>query len=100
MKVLVIYDIYPEETFMAMVDMTDEEYEYFENAHGVYVNATDNELAIEVANTIGNAFCDQPEYLKFCQTDKDREYFGKWKNDLTISDIKDADKLIRSGYYL
>jgi len=100
MKVLVIYDLVPEETKVALVDMSEKEYEYFKKAHTVYINASDNEEGCVVSNVISNAFCEDPTYKKYCETDEDRLYFGKWKNNEWLSDISKADKLIRSGFIL
>lgn len=66
----------------------------------VYVNNSDDEEDSLVSNVISNAFCDNPEYKEYCETDKDNEYFGKWKDNKELSDITGVEKLIRSGVVL
>jgi len=100
MKVLVILELVPEETHRAIVDMTEEEYEYFSKAHNVYVNVSDDEEGVEAVLVVGNAFSTKPEYIEYCDNDKQREYFGKWTSDLDLTDITEVEKLICCGYIL
>lgn len=100
MKVLVIYDLIPEATKRAIVEMTPEEYEYFSQAHNVVENVNDDETTGAVVNVINNAFSDNPDHLKYAETDKEREYFGKWKSDESNTDLTGVDRLIVTGFYL
>lgn len=99
-KVLMVYDILPEETKRTIVEMTDDEYNYFKKANNVIVNINDDDESAAVCRVIENAFCDNQEYSKYCETDKEVEYFGKWKNLGAIEDIEDVSKLITCGFYL
>lgn len=103
MKVLIIYQIVPEEEKVAIVEMSDSEYEKFSVANGTYVNAgelEDNQYTANMA--IGNALCENPDYLKYTETELDKEYFGKWAKDLeeNLVDITDVEKLIMCGFHL
>lgn len=103
MKVLVIYEMIPEETIMSIVEMTAEEYEYFKCANGFIINANiedEHPLAEEANMVMQNALSDNPEYVKYCETDKQREYFGKWSHSYNVEDISDVDRLIKTGFYL
>jgi hypothetical protein len=101
MKVLVIYDMIPEETRRGVVDMTEEEYDFFSKAHEYYINVNDDGgVEEEAVGVIGNAFSTNPKSFEYCSTDKEREYFGKWKSDLTLTDISEADKMICCGFVL
>ena len=100
MKVLVIYDLVPEETKRAIVEMTEEEYKYFSQAHGFYVNSDEEEIKTEIVLVIDNALASNPEHIEYCDTDKQREYFGKWTSDLDNTDLTGVDKLIHCGFIL
>lgn len=100
MKTLIIYDLVPEETKKVIVEMTNDEYNMFSKANGVYVNASDDEDGIDAVNVISNAFISKDEYLKYCQTDTERKYFGKWIPEENITDISEVDKLIHCGFIL
>ena len=100
MKVLVIYEIVSEETLKAIVEMTNDEYLYFKKAHNVFVNVSDCKESEKVSLVISEAFCDNPEYKKDCETEIQKKYFGLWKNDKELTDIKSAEKLIHSGFML
>lgn len=103
MKVLVVYEMIPEETVMSIVEMTSEEYEFFKCANGFVLNAVgddENPMAYEANMVIQNALSDNPEYVKYCETDKQREYYGKWKASDNIEDISDIDRMIRTGAYI
>lgn len=100
MRVLVIFDLIPEETKQAIVEMSNEEYQFFSKAHNVIVNASDDEEGIDVANVISWAFSIDQKHKKYCVTDAERKYFGQWTNDLDVQDIADVSKVIYSGFYL
>ena len=99
-KVLVIYDLVPEEQKRAIVDMTDEEFDFFSVAHNEYTNFTNDAEVISVLNVIGNAFCEDKALLKYCETDVDKKYFGEWVSDVGNMDISRVDKLICCGFIL
>lgn len=100
MKVLMIFDLIPEEQKRVIVSMTTSEYEYFSIAHNEYINNSDNELACDVIDVIQNALCEDPDYIRYCDTPKQLEYFGKWKNDTGNIDLSDVDKLICTGFIM
>lgn len=102
MRVLIIHDLIPEETILADVEMTEEEYKYFSQAHGFIINVGDDETKSDVVNVIGNALDENPDHIKFCVSGKERKYFGKWKRtDIKdIEDITGFDKFIKCGFYL
>lgn len=88
MKVLVIHEVIPEETNVAIVEMSDELYEQLKPAHGYTVN---NEEVIkpesEVAVlAIDNAFCKNPEYYGCCESELGKSVFMKF------SDINGTDE--------
>ena len=95
MKVLVIYEIVSEETLKAIVEMTNDEYMYFKKAHNVFVNVSDCKESEKVSLVISEAFCDNPEYKKYCETEIQKKYFGLWKNDKELTDIKSAEKTLK-----
>ena len=98
MNVLVIYELIPEETLVSVVEMTENEYIFFKKAHNVIVNVTDwADEGVIPSNVMSNAFSDNPSDVKHCETDKEKEYFGKWKNTPGISDISGVTKLIHTG---
>lgn len=102
-KALVIYDMIPEETIKAIVEMTEDEYAYFKFANDVIINSHDNdENGIEACNAIGNALCSNPEFFKHCETDTDEKYFGKWVSSIVekIEDIESVSKFISCGIYI
>ncbi len=106
MKVLVIYDIIPEETIKTVVEMTWEEYDYFKAANNYIINATEyDENRSDVVNVISNALCDNPDHLKYVDTQKQKDYFGKWASgretvENPITDLQDVERLIFCGFFL
>ena len=103
MKVLVIYEMIPEETVVSIVEMTEEEYKFFKCANGFVLNAIGDDedpIAYEANMVMKNALSNNPEYIKYCDTDKQREYYGKWKPSDNIEDISDVDRMIKTGIYL
>ncbi len=100
MKVLVIFELIPEELMMTIADMTDEEYQYFSRAHGKIVNANANDEESEIINIISAAMTNDESWIDSYYDPKMEEYFGKWGNNSDIIDISDAEKLIRVGFAL
>lgn len=106
LKVLVIYEILPEETIKAVIEMTTDEYDYFRDANNYIINATDyDENRSDVVTVISNALCDNPDYLKYADTQEQKDYFGKWVSgretvEKPITDLKDVERLIFCGFYL
>ena len=81
--------------------MTEEEYAYFSQAHNVCINASEySEIQKEVALVIGQAFATDPDHLKYCETDKQREYFRTWTNNTDNTDLTDVDRLICTALML
>ena len=54
----------------------------------------------EQVNIISYAMRNNPEHIKYCETDKQREYFGKWESIDKLEDIKDVEKLIWCGFMM
>lgn len=101
MKVLVIYELIPEETKKAIVEMTENEWDFFKNAQNHVVNINDAGGKGEDATLVINqAFSNNPEHKKYCEGEKQLEYFGKWCNIPEIEDIQDVDKFLWCGFYL
>jgi len=107
MKVLIIYNLVPEKLYQAIVDMTEEEFEFFSKAHNKYGEQPDlDDAASEAINVIGNAFSTYEGGELYCETDKELDYYGKWvENEVGASDgepvdLKDVDKMIMCGFYL
>lgn len=99
MKVLVIYDLIPEEQKRAIIEMTNDEYEFFSKAHNQYINSCEDERITETMLVIDAAFSDKNNVDETNQVEnkKQQEYFGKWVNNLKITDISDVDKMICTG---
>ena len=103
MKVLVIYQMIPDETKTAIVEMSEQDYAYFKKAHNVYVNATDgDEEAENVVLEIESAFQNTGATVtEDTVTQIGRKHFNTWVNvSQPIADIEDFDKLIFCGFYL
>ena len=103
-KVLVVYELIPEDTIISVVDMAEEEYEFFSKAHNCYINVGDfDDPQMEEANlVISNALDSEQDHKQYCTSDKQREYFGKWKrlDPKKDTDIAGVEKLIHCGFYL
>lgn len=97
MKVLVIYDVIPEEQMRALVDMSQQEWDYFSKAHNEYINETLDKEVIDVINVIDSAFSTSPRELS---KGKQAQYFGQWLDDTELTDISDVDKLLCCGILL
>lgn len=81
--------------------MTDKEYEFFSKANNYVTNVDDYDEDKVHVNTVMNwAFSTNDDYLEYCDTEMERKYFGKWKDDSELVDISDVDKLIWTGFYL
>jgi len=100
MNVLVCLDLVGDEPKRALVEMTVEEYAFFSKANNVYINDSLDDEGIDVALVISNAFAENRKHIEYCQTDKQRQYFGKWKSDLSITDLSNVDKMICCGFLL
>ncbi|WWQ13153.1 hypothetical protein MM5_130 [Morganella phage vB_Mm5] len=114
-KLLLIWQVIPEETQLRIVDVTDDEIEIVKHAHGKYINASEtdelSERALEYINiALSNKFDPDDE-----SSDIDKIYaesfniplevFGKWKDAKSADsmiDVKamDIDYVIESGFYL
>ena len=104
-KVLVIYEIIPEEAKVAVVEMTVGERNFFFQGAGYFENAGDfDEVKSEVGAVISNALCSREESFKYCETDMQKEYFGKWKDylvkDTTTSLDQPVNYILHCGFYL
>ena len=102
MKVLVIYQMIPDETKTAIVEMSEQDYAYFKKAHNVYVNATDGDKEAEnVVLEIESAFQDIHATPVDISTVIGKKHFNTWVNiPRPAADIEDVDKLIFCGFYL
>ena len=87
MKVLVIYEAVPEQTYVAKVEMCSDMYDKLKVAHGYTVNNEKeiNKSAEEAVNAIGYAFCTREDSVEWCETDLDRELFMTMK-DISMTD--------------
>lgn len=114
-KLLLIWQVIPEETQLRIVDVTDDEIEIIKHAHGKYINVSEtDELSDRALNYInialGNKFDPDDEF-----SDVDRKYaetynisldvFGKWKDADSVDSMIDVkamniDCVIESGFYL
>lgn len=101
-KTLVVYEVIPEETKMALVDLSQKQFDFLSHAHGYIVNASDvDDPKAELACfCIDSAFCDNPEYMK----DVDPVvlmYFNKFKDcKLDTQDLTGVQKIISCGFYM
>ena len=105
MKVLVINEIIPEQTYVAIVDMTNELYDKLKCCHGYTVN---NETVIrddaeQAVLAIGNGFCTKAENIKYCETELDRELFMTFKDIAGTDEARDisgVEKMIHCSFLL
>jgi len=101
MKVLVIFDLIPEETKKAIVDMTQEEYDYFKQGDGCIIGTMGNTDEQEViVNVINNAFCEDEKCKEYCENDQELKYFGKFEHQENTSDLRGVDYMIYCGCFL
>lgn len=99
-KVLVICDIIPEKSYIAKIDMTEEEYQIFKVCHMHYVNVSRDEHATDVAVAVSMAFNQEDTDMELYETELQRKYFAKWESTPYLSDISDCKHIIRTGEYL
>jgi len=102
MKTLVIFNLIPEQQLTAIVDMTQEEFNYFSQAHNYITNISDwDENKVEIVGVVNNALCKNADYIQYCENEKEREYFMKWEQEKTIpTDLTNVDKLLVFGFHL
>lgn len=99
MKVLVIYEAVPEQTYVAKVEMCSDMYNRLKVCHGYMVNNTEviNEAAEEAVIAISYAFSTNPKHIEWCETELDKELFMTMK-DIAMSedsrDISGVDAMI------
>ncbi|MGL4752791.1 MAG: hypothetical protein ACRCXB_10330 [Aeromonadaceae bacterium] len=91
MKVLVIYEAVPEQTYMAKVEMTSDMYDRLKVCHGYMVNNTDviNEAAEEAVTAISYAFSTEQKHIEWCETELDKELFMTMKDIAMTDDARD-----------
>ena len=91
MKVLVIYEAVPEQTYVAKVEMTSDVYDKLKGAHGYTIGADSepSDEAEEAVNAIGYAFSTDANHLQYCETDLDRELFMTMKDISMTEDSRD-----------
>ena len=105
MKVLVINEIIPEETNIAIADMTQELYDKLKCCHGYTVNNEPEirEDAEKAVLAIGYAFSKKPEHIEYCETDLDRELFMTF-NDIAgtdeARDMRGVEKMIHCSFLM
>jgi hypothetical protein len=85
MKTLIIYDIYPEETIKAVVDLTQEQFDHYSQANGHYINGTNDEVAMDISNEISELLISDWEEYKI-------EEFSQ--------DLLGAEKMITTGIFV
>ena len=105
MKVLVINEIIPEETNIAIVDMTQELYDKLKCCHGYTVNNEPviREAAEQAVLAIGYAFSKKPENIEYCETDLDKELFMAFKDIAGTDEARDlsgVEKMIHCSFLL
>lgn len=105
MKVLVINEIIPEETNIAIADMAQELYDKLKCCHGYTVNNEPviREDAEQAVLAIGYAFSKKPEDIKYCETDLDRELFMTFKDIAGTDEARDlsgVEKMIHCSFLL
>ena len=102
MNVLIVFEVIPEETIIAKVEMSNDEYELFSNAHNYTINASKyDEKKSDAVNLISNALCNEKDNVKYCNTDMERKYFGCFSKNITDGqDICGCERLIHCGCYM
>ena len=102
MKTLVIFNLIPDEQQMTVVDMTQDEFDYFSQAHQYTVNVDEwDDEKVDIVDIVSNAFCENEEQLQYCDGDKAREYFMKWKcMEVIPTDLSSIDKMLVFSHYL
>ena len=105
MKVLVIYEAVPEQTYVAKVEMTSNMYEQLKIAHGYTVNHTNmfDERKSEVVNAIAYGFSTDKSHLQWCENDLERDLFGTMKDISMTEDCRDLsciDAMIHCAFLM
>ena len=101
-NVLVISEMIPESVTVVLVPMTKDEFEKFKVANNYCVNGDEyDEDKTNIVNAVNNALCDYPDYLEDCETEMDKQYFGKWvKLKVEGEDLPNANKILRFQFCL
>jgi hypothetical protein len=101
-KTLIVFELIPEETKMALIDLTEDEFNFLSKGHGYIINAGDyDEEATLAVNCISTAFTDKEEYRQYCDTPEDLQWFGKFVDKLiTTQDLTGVSKIISCGFYM
>lgn len=105
MKVLIIHEVIPEQTNVAIHEMSEELYERLKVAHSYTVNNEEfpREDAEIATLAIGNGFCTNPEYADCCHSDLDKELFMKLKDINGTDESRDlsgVERMIHCGFML
>jgi hypothetical protein len=101
MKVLIVYDLIPEDTKQTIVEMSTEEYDYFSKVNNYIVNVSEyNAELSDIMDVIDWAFCQNDSYMEELTRDIERKYFGSFTDIEVIEDISDVDRFIHCGFYL
>lgn len=103
-KTLIIYDLIPEKTIKAVVELTEAEHKKFTKCHGYIINATEyDDDKSELVDIISNALCNNPDFNYLADSDEQREYFAKWVEYILKEEDQDltgVTSLISCGIYL
>ena len=94
MKVLIVYEMLPEEVKVVVVEMSEDEYAFFSKANGFTINRGKMpEESYQAIMAIDGATYSSGE------SELGKKYFEKWKHlDAEVDDISDVDKIIRCGF--
>ncbi len=103
-KVLVVYEVIPSETKVALVDMTSEERSYFFQANGYAENVDEfDQTKSDVLDTIASAFESDTTYLDQ-YSEKGKEYFGEWIKHIVPEEAttlkSPVQHILRCSFYL
>ncbi|MFK5893246.1 MAG: hypothetical protein QM504_08505 [Pseudomonadota bacterium] len=86
------------ETYNPVVIMPTHEYDMFNRVDGVVLGSCcesmNQSIIIEVIN---QAICNKKDLFKFCKTELQRGYFGKWSSKMGVFTGK-LDRHIKCGY--
>ncbi|MGL5162367.1 MAG: hypothetical protein ACRC8E_08875 [Plesiomonas shigelloides] len=91
MKVLVIYEAVPEQTYVAKVEMCSDIYDKLKAAHGYTVNSVEmfDENKSMLVNAIAYGFSTDKSHLQWCENDLERDLFGTMKDISMTEDARD-----------
>lgn len=99
MKVLVIHNVIGCEINKAIIEMTQDEYNYFRQANGICVNVSpDDCIGHEATIVIDYAFTSTSVELDSHMTEIQKKYFGKWKSIENLTNINGCEKLIYCSF--